>query len=247
MKLRTLLFASLCVAATSFAETAKNLAIDPKPREGGWVKRHESFNEISKKGEAQLVFLGDSITQGWEGNGKEVWAKTWAPYKAANFGIGGDRTEHVIWRLQNGNFDGIKPKLVVLMIGTNNTGHQGRPAAEHGGVAYASSAEQTAEGVKMILDILGKKLPETKVLLLGIFPRGATQEDAMRRQNVATNNLISGFADSQRVFYMDIGNTFLKPDGTLPKEIMPDLLHLSPQGYQMWTDAIEGKVKELMK
>ncbi|WP_395734468.1 platelet-activating factor acetylhydrolase IB subunit [Prosthecobacter sp.] len=247
MKLRTLLFASLCVAATSFAETAKNLAIDPKPREGGWVKRHESFNEISKKGEAQLVFLGDSITQGWEGNGKEVWAKTWAPYKAANFGIGGDRTEHVIWRLQNGNFDGIKPKLVVLMIGTNNTGHQGRPAAEHGGVAYASSAEQTAEGVKVILDILNKKLPETKVLLLGIFPRGATKEDAMRVQNVATNNLISGFADSKRVFYMDIGNTFLKPDGTLPKEIMPDLLHLSAQGYQMWTDAIEGKVKELMK
>lgn len=247
MKLHTLLLASLCVAATSFAETAKNLAIDPKPREGGWMKRHESFNEISKKGEAQLVFLGDSITQGWEKNGKEVWDKTWAPLKAANFGIGGDRTEHVIWRLQNGNFDGIKPKLVVLMIGTNNTGHQGRPAAEHGGAVYASSAEQTAEGVKMILDILGKKLPETKVLLLGIFPRGATKDDAMRKQNVATNNIISGFADGKRVFYMDIGNTFLQPDGVLSKDIMPDLLHLNARGYQMWADAIEGKVKELMK
>jgi lysophospholipase L1-like esterase len=247
MKLLAILLASLCVAAISFAETAKNLAIAPKPRDAGWMKRHESFNAISKKGEAQLVFLGDSITQGWGGNGKEVWAKTWAQHKAANFGIGGDRTEHVIWRLQNGNFDGIKPKLVVLMIGTNNTGHQGRPAAEHGGVAYASSAEQTAEGVKMILDILGKKLPEAKVLLLGIFPRGATKEDAMRKQNIATNNLISAFAGNKRVFYMDIGNTFLKPDGTLPKEIMPDLLHLSAQGYQMWADAIEGKVKELMK
>ncbi|MHB1078237.1 MAG: platelet-activating factor acetylhydrolase IB subunit [Prosthecobacter sp.] len=247
MKLCTLLLASLCIAATSFAETAKNLAIDPKPRDAGWMKRHESFNAISKKGEAQLVFLGDSITQGWEKNGKDVWAKTWEPLKAANFGIGGDRTEHVIWRLQNGNFDGIKPKLVVLMIGTNNTGHNGRPAAEHGGVAYASSAEQTAEGVKMILDILGKKLPETKFLVLGIFPRGPSKDDAKRMQNVATNNLISGFADNKRVFYMDIGNTFLKPDGTLPKEIMPDLLHLSAQGYQMWADAIEGKVKELMK
>jgi len=247
MKLRTLLIASLCVAATSFAETAKNLAIDPKPREGGWVKRHESFNEVSKKGEAQLVFLGDSITQGWEKNGKDVWAKTWEPLKAANFGIGGDRTEHVIWRLQNGNFDGLKPKLVVLMIGTNNTGHQGRPAAEHGGAVYASSAEQTAEGVKMILDILGKKLSETKVLLLGIFPRGATKDDAMRKQNVATNNLISGFADGKRIYYMDIGNTFLQPDGTLPKEIMPDLLHLNAKGYEMWAGAIEGKVKELMK
>ena len=247
MKLYSLLLASLCFAATSIAETAKNLAVEPRPREGGWVKRHESFNEISKKGEAQLVFLGDSITQGWEGNGKEVWAKTWAPLKAANFGIGGDRTEHVIWRLQNGNFDGIKPKLVVLMIGTNNTGHQGRNIAEHGGVVYASSAEQTAEGVKMILDILGKKLPETKVLLLGIFPRGATKDDAMRKQNVATNNLISGFADNRRIYFMDIGNTFLQPDGTLSKDIMPDLLHLNAKGYQMWADAIEGKVKELMK
>ena len=247
MKLHTLLLASLCVATASFADTAKNLAIDPKPREGGWVKRHESFNEISKKGEAQLVFLGDSITQGWEGNGKEVWAKTWAPYKAANFGIGGDRTEHVIWRLQNGNFDGLNPKLIVLMIGTNNTGHQGRPAKEHGDVVYTSSAEQTAEGVKMILDILGKKMPQTKVLLLGIFPRGATKDDPMRKQNAATNNLISGFADGKRISYMDIGSTFLQPDGTLPKEIMPDLLHLNARGYQMWADAIEGKVKELMK
>lgn len=247
MKLHTLLLTTLCVAAASFAETAKNLAIDPKPRDAGWMKRHESFNEISKKGEAQLVFLGDSITQGWEKNGKEVWDKTWAPYKAANFGIGGDRTEHVIWRLQNGNFDGLNPKLIVLMIGTNNTGHQGRPVAEHGGVVYTSSPEQTAEGVKMILDILGKKMPQTKVLLLGIFPRGATKDDPMRKQNIATNNLISGFADGKRISYMDISSTFLQPDGTLPKEIMPDRLHLTSRGYQMWADAIEGKVKELMK
>jgi lysophospholipase L1-like esterase len=247
MKSAVLSLITLCVVSVSLAETARNLAIDPKPRMGPWIKRHESFNEVSKQGEAQLVFLGDSITQGWEGNGKEAWAKTWAPLKAANFGIGGDRTEHVIWRLQNGNFDGLKPRLVVLMIGTNNTGHQGRPAAEHDGAVYISSAEQTAEGVKTILGILAKKLPDTKVLLLGIFPRGATKDDAMRQQNVATNNIISGFADGQRVHYMDIGNTFLQPDGTLPKEIMPDLLHLNAKGYEMWTNAIEGKVKELMK
>ncbi len=247
MKSLLIPLATLCLSVVSFAEAPKNLAISPQPREGGWMKRHESFNEISKKGEAQLVFLGDSITQGWEGNGKEVWAKTWAPYKAANFGIGGDRTEHVIWRLQHGNFDGLHPKLIVLMIGTNNTGHQGRPSKEHGNVVYTSTAEQTAEGVKTILDILGKKMPETKVLLLGIFPRGATKDDKMRQQNIATNNLISGFADGKRVHYMDIGNTFLKPDGTLPKEIMPDLLHLNAQGYQMWADAIASKVKELMK
>jgi lysophospholipase L1-like esterase len=240
------LLALLALTGLSLAQT-ENLATTPVPRAGGWVKRHESFNAISKNGEAQLVFLGDSITQGWEGNGKEVWAQKWAPLKAANFGIGGDRTEHVIWRLQNGNFDGLKPKLIVLMIGTNNTGHQGRPAAEHNNAVYASSPEQTAAGVKAILDILAKKMPETKVLMLAIFPRGATPQDKMRQQNAATNQLLAGLADGKKVIFKDIGTTFLQPDGTLPKEIMPDLLHLNANGYQLWADAIEPTVKELMK
>ena len=167
--------------------------------------------------------------------------------KAANFGIGGDRTEHVLWRLQNGNFDALKPKLIVLMIGTNNTGHQGRPMQEHNNAIYSSPPEDTAAGVKAILELLGKKMPETKVLLLAIFPRGANADDKMRQQNVATNQLIAGLADGKRVHFKDIGNSFLKPDGTLPKEIMPDLLHLNAQGYQLWTDAIEPTVKELMK
>lgn len=240
------LFALVALTGLSFAQTA-NLATTPVPRAGGWVKRHESFNEISKKGEAQLVFLGDSITQGWEGAGKEVWAQKWAPLKAANFGIGGDRTEHVIWRLQNGNFDGLKPKLIVLMIGTNNTGHQGRPAAEHNNAVYTSPPEHTAAGVKMILDILAKKMPETQVLLLAIFPRGAKPEDAMRKQNAATNQLLAGLADGKKVIFKDIGNSFLQSDGNLPKEIMPDLLHLNAKGYQMWAEAIEPIVKQLMK
>jgi lysophospholipase L1-like esterase len=211
------------------------------------VKQHEGFNATSKKGEAQLVFLGDSITAGWAGKGKEVWTKTWAPLKAANFGIGGDRTEHVLWRLQNGNFDGLKPRLVVLMIGTNNTGHVGRAQAELGGAVYQGSAEHTASGVKAILDALKAKMPETKVLLLGIFPRGEKPSDAMRQQNEATNALIAKFADGQSVILKDIGKTFLGADGILTKEIMPDLLHLSDKGYQLWADSILGDVQGLMK
>lgn len=250
MNIRSLLFAlgfssvfGLCQAA----DLPENLATHPVPRDAGWMKRHESFNAISKAGEAQLVFLGDSITQGWEGRGKKSWATTWAPLKAANFGIGGDRTEHVLWRLANGNFDGLKPKAIVLMIGTNNTGHQGRPQAELNGAVYHCTAEQTASGVKMILDELGKKMPDTKVLLLGIFPRGATTEDAMRKQNTATNAILATFADGKRVTYLDISKTFLAEDGTLSKEIMPDLLHLSEKGYEMWTAAIEEKVKALLQ
>ncbi|HRJ09946.1 MAG TPA: platelet-activating factor acetylhydrolase IB subunit [Prosthecobacter sp.] len=210
------------------------------------MKRHESFNEVSKQGEATLVFLGDSITQGWEGKGKAAWEKYYASRKAANFGIGGDRTEHVLWRLENGNFDGLKPKLIVLMIGTNNTGHQNRPMPEINNQIYTCSAEQTADGVELILRKLRKKAPFADILLLGIFPRGETPEDPMRKQNEATNVLISKLADGKTIHFMDIGKTFLQSDGTLTKEIMPDLLHLSEKGYEMWAGAIEPKIKELL-
>jgi lysophospholipase L1-like esterase len=133
------------------------------------------------------------------------------------------------------------------MIGTNNTGHQGRPAAEHNNAVYTSPPEHTAAGVKMILDILAKKMPETQVLLLAIFPRGAKPEDAMRKQNAATNQLLAGLADGKKVIFKDIGNSFLQSDGNLPKDIMPDLLHLNAKGYQMWAEAIEPIVKQLMK
>ena len=165
-----LCIAALCsllpARAQDAAKPATNIATQPALH-AGTEKHIESFNEISRKGEAALVFLGDSITQGWEGAGKAVWTATWAPLKAANFGIGGDRTEHVLWRLDHGNGDGLKPKLVVLMIGTNNTGH--RKAEE--------PAADTAAGVKAIIDRLHSKFPDTKVLLLGIFPRGEKPDD----------------------------------------------------------------------
>jgi len=245
---RIALSALLVCTSFAFAETSPNYAIKPVLHPGT-EKRHESFNEISKKGEAEIVFLGDSITHAWDrqGAGKDNWDKTWVPLKAANFGIGGDRTEHVLWRLENGNFDGLKPKLIVLMIGTNNTGHQGRPQKELDGAVYQCSAQQTADGVKAILGKLGQKCPSSKVLLLGIFPRGANNEDKMRQQNEATNALIKGYADGQKVVFMDIGSKFLESDGTLSKEIMPDLLHPNAKGYEIWTQAIESKVREMLK
>jgi lysophospholipase L1-like esterase len=245
MKKLTLL--SLLLASTLLAEApAKNYAIIPVLHPGT-EKRHESFNEISKKGEAKLVFLGDSITHGWESRGKAVWDKYWAPLNAANFGIGGDRTEHVLWRLEHGNFDGLKPKEIVIMIGTNNTGHVGRPQKENNGEVYHCSAQETAQGVKAIIDKLKVKCPGAKILLLAIFPRGATPEDPYRMQNTETNKIIKTYADDKTVFFMDIGDKFLAPDGTLSKDIMPDLLHPNEKGYEIWAQAIQGKVKELLK
>jgi lysophospholipase L1-like esterase len=245
--MKTHLVSVLSLAASLFSAVGEtNYAIQPVLHPGT-EKRHESFNEIAKKGEAQLVFLGDSITHGWEGKGKAVWEQTWAPLRAANFGIGGDRTEHVLWRIDHGNFDGIKPKEIVLMIGTNNTGHQGRPQKELDDAVYQCTAQQTADGIKAILAKLQQKCPDAKILLLAIFPRGANKDDKFRQQNEATNAIVKGYADGKKVFFLDIGEKFLEADGTLPKSIMPDLLHPNEKGYQIWSDAIEARVKELLK
>ncbi len=207
-------------------------AVKPVPRGGGWLNRHNSINERVKKGNVDLIFIGDSITQGWEGNGKNVWKKSYDKRNAANLGISGDRTQHVLWRLDNGNIYGIKPKLAVIMIGTNNSG--------------SNTSEQIADGIKAIVVKLRERLPETKILLLGIFPRGANNDDARRKVNAKTNEIVSKLADDKAVTYLDIGPKFLEDDGTLTREVMPDLLHLSEKGYQIWADSIEESVAKLM-
>lgn len=214
------------------AKPAEHDAVKGVPRGGGWVKRHESFNTRVKEGNVDLVFIGDSITQGWEGRGRGVWQKFYGDRNAVNLGIGGDRTQHVIWRLDNGNVEGISPKLAVVMIGTNNSG--------------SNTPEQIAEGVTRIVEQLGEKCPKTKVLLLATFPRGSTPEDKRRQVNEKSNAIVAKLADGKRVHYLDIGPKFLESDGTLSKEIMPDLLHLSEKGYTIWAESIETKVAELL-
>ena len=200
--------------------------------DAGFVKAHEQFVQIAKKGETDLLFLGDSITQGWGGQ-KEVWEKAFGAYRPANFGIGGDRTQHVLWRIQNGELDGIKPKVAVLMIGTNNVSDD--------------PAEGIARGITKIVETIREKTPQTKILLLAVFPR-AEKPDAPQRQKIQQiNATIAKLEDQKNVFFLDIGDKFLQPDGTLSKEIMPDFLHLSTKGYQIWADAITPKVTELMK
>lgn len=163
---------------------------------------------------------------------KEVWAKFYGKRKAVNLGIGGDRTQHVIWRLNNGNLYRITPKVAVVMIGTNNSG--------------SNSRKQIAEGVTSIITQLRKKLPETKILLLAVFPRGPNKTDKRRQVNEETNAIIAKLDDGKHVYYMDIGPKFLEKDGTLTKVIMPDLLHLSPKGYAIWAESVEDKLAALL-
>lgn len=194
-----------------------------------WQKRHAKINAVAAKGDIDLIFLGDSITQGWNDNA--VWQKYYGSRKAANMGIGGDRTQHVLWRLENGNIEGLSPKLVVLMIGTNNSG--------------TNTAEEISDGIKAIIAKLRSALPETKVLLLGIFPRGE-QLIPQRSTNMTANQLARQVADGSSVHYLDIGEAFLNDDGTISKEIMPDFLHLTLAGYEIWAESIEDKVDELL-
>jgi len=242
--LRTTLFAfavaSLGLALISGSAQSgdkKNPAATASPRltkdgkaDAGWAKRHDGFVEIAKKGDVDVLFLGDSITDGWrnfnpknKAGGKNVWEKSFAPLKAANFGIGGDRTEHVLYRITNGELDGITPKVAVLMIGTNNTG--------------ANSAEQISEGITTIVKTIREKSPKTKVLVLAVFPRGKEIPNPGNSKIIEINKTIAKLDDGSNVKFLDIGSKFMK-DGQIPQDIMHDYLHLTESGYQIWADAI---------
>ena len=218
------------------APAPKESATEPKTRPGNWMKRHEDYlKEVREKaGKVDVLFVGDSITDGWHGRGKEAFAKTWEPLKTFNTGIGGDRTQHVIWRLQNGEVAGISPKVAMMMIGTNNLG--------------SNTNEEIVQGITACVNELHKQLPTTKVLLLGIFPRDEKPNTDRRNRIKAINEQIAKLDDGGKtVRYLDIGDKFLEPDGTLSKEIMPDALHPNETGYQVWAAATAHTLAEMMK
>ena len=198
-----------------------------------FVATHESFVKQAAQGTGDLLFLGDSITAGWAAK-KDIWEKAFGQYKPLNFGIGGDRTQHVLWRITHGELDGIHPKAVVVMIGTNNSA--------------TDEATGIARGITKIVETLRMKQPQAKILLLAVFPRGEKASPNPQRDKLKqVNATIAKLHDGKMVHYLDIGDKFLQPDGSISKEIMPDFLHLSPAGYQLWADAIGPKLAELMK
>ncbi len=232
----------------ALAQAAKqgNTAVKPVPRDKNWVKRHETFVAMAKRGGIDVLFQGDSITDAWGGEGHnpkaagtKIFEKEFVPLKAANFGIGGDRTQHVLWRLQHGELDGIQPKVVMLMIGTNNSNGKD------------NTAQEIAAGITAIVKEIHQHSPKTKVLLLGIFPRadrktGKPNPEQMEKIK-QVNTIIAKLDDGGKtVRYLDIGSKFQAPDGSLPRSIMPDQLHLSEQGYRIWADAVKGPIKELL-
>jgi beta-glucosidase len=227
---------ALLLASSIYAHAAGHSAIDPVPRpDDNSKRRHASFNEkvkeVGKK--SQLIFIGDSITQGWEGAGKEIWADRFAKFDAINLGIGGDRTQHVLYRLDNGNLEGLSPNAAVVMIGTNNSNGED------------NTAEQIAEGVRAIVQKLRSELPSTKILLIPIFPRGENVNPQRGKINQA-NQIIQKLADGQNVLWVDFGHKFINDEGRIPRDIMPDFLHLSPKGYEIWADSIKEPLAKIL-
>lgn len=232
-------FAQTPNVAVAPTNLVANTATNPVPRDPGWLKRHEGFVAEAQKGGVDILFMGDSITDYWRNRGSNVWNKYYAPRHAANFGISADRTEHVLWRMDHGELNGIKPKVVVLMIGTNNTGKE-----RNGSIR--NTTPQVIEGVTAVVQDLRAKLPDTKILLLAIFPR-STLDDPQRAQVALINTVIAKLDDRKMVRFLDIGSKFLEADGTLPTSIMPDLLHPNEHGYQIWADAMNPTLDEMMK
>ncbi|MEO8048299.1 MAG: platelet-activating factor acetylhydrolase IB subunit [Nitrospirota bacterium] len=210
-------------------------AVTPVSRsESWWIAQHEHTLARIREGGVDLLMIGDSITQRWAAEGRHVWSTYYGHRRAVNLGFSGDCTEHVLWRLNHGEIDGIAPKLAVVMIGTNNIG------------ARLDPPEETAAGIQAILSTVRTGLPDTKILLLGVFPRGASGDDPLRQVTLAINNLARTYADNKQIFFLDLSPLFLDNQGRLAQHLMPDYLHPNEQGYQVWADGMEDMLSQLL-
>lgn len=204
----------------------------PRDQEGARRREDELLRRARESAPCKVVFVGDSITQSWEGPGQGVWAERIAPLGALNLGNSGDRTEHVLWRLEQAPLTRLQPEHIVLLIGTNNLGHG------------TSSAEETLAGIVAVAKLLESQCPKATIHLVEVFPRGE-RINAMRGDIAQINQSLRAFVAAEnadeaadRFEIHAIGDRFVKPDGSIPREIMPDFLHLTPAGYSIWAEAI---------
>ena len=207
-------------------------ASTPAPVNAG---RQKAFLDRAKDKGIQLVFLGDSITDFWQKRGKAVWEEYYAKHDAADFGVSGEHTEHTLGHIAGGILDGLHPKAVVIMIGTNNIGH-----------IADEQPEWTAGGIRKIVKTVHEKLPDAKVLLLGVFPREG-KDSRHRKQITEINAIIRKLDDGKATRFLDLTAKFTDANGEIPKDIMPDGLHPNAAGYKIWAEAMQPLLSDLMK
>jgi beta-glucosidase len=233
---RRLAFAALCMQLLVVtAVWAQSPAVTPTPRMTveWWMGRfYNNIRQVRAGGDIDLLLIGDSITHAWDRTGSATFDKYYAHRNALNLGFSGDRTQHVLWRLIHGELLGTSPKVAVVMIGTNNSN--------------TDTPSEIAAGIRATTTTLRALLPETKILLLAIFPRGPAAGDWRRGINEATNGMIAELDDGEWIHYLDIGEAFLDPNGDLPESIMPDFLHPNERGYEIWAEAMEPTLARLM-
>lgn len=198
-----------------------------------WLRLHQQHLKQTQKRQINVVFLGDSITRGWQKH-KKLWQQHYGKRGAVNFGIGGDRTQQILWRIDNGLFDEIQPQLVVLNIGVNNLWQN------------AYGAERIATGIENMVSAIRTKSPQTKILLLGILPTGKQPNTPKRKKIQAINRQIERLDNGSTIRFLDMGPNFLEPDGSISKAVMPDYLHLSKQGYQIWAESMKKSFTEML-
>ncbi len=223
--LSSLAVAFLCLQSSHVANT-------PVPRmdQKFWVDRNAILTERATQGPVEVAFVGDSITQGWESTGRTVFESEFSGYKTANFGIGADSTQHVLWRVDQGQVVNVQPKVIVMLIGTNNIGNRDQ------------TAEMIAEGIQAILDRLVKNT-KAKILLHAIFPRDVQPDGYNRTKVNEVNAITKSFTDGKRVIWKDFNSVFLHDDQTMRLIMMPDKVHLSRAGYRLWAMNIRDDIK----
>jgi lysophospholipase L1-like esterase len=226
---------AVAVLAASLLWAAEAPVIQPTPKAGEWKQDHERFVALAAKGGIDVLFLGDSITARWANAGRDVWQKNYAPLKAANFGIGGDKVENLLWRVQNGELEGVKPKVVVLLAGVNNSWGCPRDQQETRG-------QYIAEGLTQIVKTIRAKCPDAKVLVLAMFPLDDGRAPCVK----LANETIAKLDDGKTVRYLDIGPQLTDASGNARKEYLADNVHLSAKGYEVWASAMAPMLGELL-
>lgn len=211
--------------------------IPTKRSEEWWLQRHtEKLAEKTKSANPiDLIFIGDSIVHAWELEGKLAWQAHFSHLSTLNLGYAGDRTEHALWRLQNGELDNVNAKFVVLLIGTNNAGHR------------HDKPEEIASGIKFLIRSIRDKVPNCKIVLTAIFPRSRNKHKRMRKTVNITNDIIRTFADDNSVIWFNINANFLDADGVLHETVMPDLLHPNALQYEIWGKTLGKLLRSFTK
>ena len=206
-----------------------------------WFDRHEQLCARARQGGIDVLFLGDSITEGWEKQGLPAWQKIAHRHRIANFGRAGDRTQQVLWRITHGELDTLSPAVTVLLIGTNNLD----PGLDAPPLLRQHTPEETVAGVAAVVREVQQRLPRTQILLTGVFPRGA-KDSRYRTEVPVVNAGLGRLALELGVSFLDLTTRFLPPSGKLDPALFTDQLHLSPQGYEIWADALLPELDRLV-